>query len=431
MGLRLSKKYILFIISLVIVGYNVISLFNYSTSFPHHHFNKPKKLPPILVRDYFVFPRNPWLSPEKNNSRNNNREKIKIEDCFYTPYFNYEDFLTDEFISDYINYVKCRKKFNIPNKITASKGFWGELKLKTGYKYDIDNYDICPEDKDPPVVLYVVLSHLTDDREIIRETWGKNLRENERILFYTYGDDEDESNYEKLKRENIDYKDVLYVNEDNYDYISILAWLYDRCELTKFVVFTNTKSFINHKKMRTLISQEMYSSNRIYGNLLKRMQPDRNPINTHYITESDYPWEYFPPFFKNPTFVVSGDVIPRLLTAAQNIPMPINNVMRSIYVTGILPIFGNVMRLGTTGYFVDLNEVDDEIDICTFVKHAGINGINHADKMNAIWEKVENNNENIPCKLTAPCVIKVEGKCMVNSDKQDGNDNPKSQYHIA
>ena len=55
----------------------------------------------------------------------------------------------------------------------------------------------------------------------------------------------------------------------------------------------------------------MYAANRIYGELLKRMQPQREKLSEigHYISKENWPWSHFPPFLKGPSFVISGDFL--------------------------------------------------------------------------------------------------------------------------
>ena len=53
----------------------------------------------------------------------------------------------------------------------------------------------------------------------------------------------------------------------------------------------------------------MYAANRIYGELLKRMQPQREKSSEigHYISTQNWPWSHFPPFLQGPSFIISGD----------------------------------------------------------------------------------------------------------------------------
>ena len=51
----------------------------------------------------------------------------------------------------------------------------------------------------------------------------------------------------------------------------------------------------------------------------------------------------FPPFLKGPSFIISGDLIPRMLMATTVIPvLPLSQV----FFTGLVPLLGHMMRIG-------------------------------------------------------------------------------------
>ena len=62
-------------------------------------------------------------------------------------------------------------------------------------------------------------------------------------------------------------------------------------------------------------------NSRIYGSMLKRMQPNRDPSSAHFVSDRDWPWNFLPPFVREPTFVVSSDLVPRLLLAASTLDL--------------------------------------------------------------------------------------------------------------
>ncbi len=70
---------------------------------------------------------------------------------------------------------------------------------------------------------------------------------------------------------------------------------------------------------------------RIYGSLMKRMQPNRDSKSVHFVSERDWPWMFFPPFVQEPTFLISSDLVPRLLLAASTLDLlPLEQVSLSI-----------------------------------------------------------------------------------------------------
>jgi hypothetical protein len=62
--------------------------------------------------------------------------------------------------------------------------------------------------------------------------------------------------------------------------------------------------------------------------MLKRMQPNRDPESVHFVSAADWPWNYFPPFVREPTFLLSSDLVPRLLLAASTLDLlPLEQVL--------------------------------------------------------------------------------------------------------
>jgi hypothetical protein len=77
--------------------------------------------------------------------------------------------------------------------------------------------------------------------------------------------------------------------------------------------------------------------------MLKRMEPNRDPKSRHFISEKDWPWKFFPPFVREPTFLVSADLVPRLLLAASTLDLlPLEQVIKHHFATLIEN--GNVVQ---------------------------------------------------------------------------------------
>ena len=54
---------------------------------------------------------------------------------------------------------------------------------------------------------------------------------------------------------------------------------------------------------------------------MRRMQPNRDPNSDHFISKKDWPWNFYPPFVREPTFIISSDLVPRLLLAASTLDL--------------------------------------------------------------------------------------------------------------
>merc|ERR1712020_9082 len=122
--------------------------------------------------------------------------------------------------------------------------------------------------------------------------------------------------------ENDLIKTEIDVNDQHFEFkqtLAMLVWLYETCPMVRFVLKTTSNTFINVPKMVQLVDQEFFAANRMYGELLKHMQPKREDSNTtfgHLMSSQDWPWRKYPPFLKGPSMVISGDLIPRMLMAS-------------------------------------------------------------------------------------------------------------------
>ena len=228
-------------------------------------------------------------------------------------------------------------------KIIIKTGSKGQLIVDSTNEYGINQEDFCAYTKSKtdrshasPKVLYLILSNSTDIeaamRESIRSSWSrdinKTLSKGHRVMFFLGRNDiKQDVNFKSKIDQNVQiteeseiYKDIVTtdVEESDPQYhmkqtFAMLSWMYKYCELARFVVKTTSNTYVNLKVLEQFAEQEMFAANRIYGSILKRMIPDRRSKAAHYISEEEWPWDYFPPFLKEPTFVMSGDVVPRLL----------------------------------------------------------------------------------------------------------------------
>ena len=229
-------------------------------------------------------------------------------------------------------------------KIVIKTGSKGQLIVDSTNGYDINPKEFCLNSKSnhddegshklsSPKVLYLIISNHTRMeaamRESIRSTWStdvnKTLSDNHKVLFFVGRTKTSENNRDneynaKVVEEAKIYNDIVKTDIEEFDTqyymkqtFSMLSWMYKYCELARFVVKTTSNTYVNLETLEKFAEQEMFAANRIYGSILKRMMPDRQIGGIHQISEEEWPWDYLPPFLKDPTFVMSGDVVPRLL----------------------------------------------------------------------------------------------------------------------
>ena len=310
-----------------------------------------------------VFPilDNPWFSQHDHghNGAANDPLGLSSEDfdlqwvgsCHFRAFKNVTVFSQAEFIHEYLNFRKCSRQSEgdksdsssldqwVKSHLKASTGSRGEMVIKTSFNY-LSTPDL-EESKQPDYQMIIMaFSQSAKERDTIRTTWGANLT-NSNQLFFVVDQDCQDIDKGDILQSDVDPQDPHYEFKQT---LAMLAWMYEHYPRVRFVLKTTSDIFFNQAKVGQLVEQEMFAANRIYGELLKRMTPDRDPDGPHHVSKEDWPWDTFPPFLKGPSYVISGDLIPRILMATSVIPtLPLPQV----FFTGLVPLMAHIMRIGT------------------------------------------------------------------------------------
>lgn len=403
---------------------------------------------------------NPWLPRASKDAEDPlSSEKYssqKVGGCDFRQFSNHSVYSKVDFVHEYLAYQKCMrsqpaaKATEDPlvdaenwtqNRISAETGPKGELRLRTGVEFGInvdkkrrrgreeDGHFCDKAVANQTVVLYVVFSAPDSDgasrRNAIRKTWGSRMEDGHDLIFLLSKGDGDQS---KLRAESMLHNDIVSSevrSQDPYfpfkQTVAMLAWAYEYCEPVHFVAKLTDKTFVNVKRFQLLATQEASAANRIYGTLLRRREPDRDPAGEHFVSEEHWPWKYFPPFIQGPSYVLSGDVVPRLLVAAKFTPIL---TLNQVFFTGLAPLVNHIMRIGVNSFFHPSTEdlvQEYESNECAFAKHGAINEIAGGLKeMEVIWQDVTTlqDDRNITCTIKPPCLARIDGKCMLYSSDE-------------
>ena len=209
---------------------------------------------------------NPWFSEHDHDQSDplglspEDFEIQWVESCQFRAFKNVTIFSHAEFIHEYLNFKKCVNQDNdldhwVRSHLKASTGRRGEMVIKTSFLYQIEpKIQDCNEDS----LIIFAFSKSLKEREIVRETWGKNLTHSNRLLFLV--DDESISDYQgDILQSDVDIDDPHYEFKQT---LVMLAWLYDTCPRVRFVLKTTSDIFINQGKVEQLVEQEMFAANR-------------------------------------------------------------------------------------------------------------------------------------------------------------------------
>jgi len=399
--------------------------------------------------NYGTFPSavvdNPWFSDHIHQNGDDplelNPEDFQyetIEKCKFRTFNNVSIFSRAEFIHEYIDFRHCYIRNHpeagqldrwVRHNVKSSMGYHGEIIITTQFEFELSPPDVCTSSYNP-TLLIVVFSKTAEERSNIRQTWAKVLPDKVKVIF-VLGEQED--NNENLLQEFQTYGDILQTEvsaDDNaHEFKQILimiSWIYHNCPSLRYVLKTTSDTYINVVKVMQLVDQEMYAANRIYGELLKRMQPQREKLSEigHYISNENWPWSHFPPFLQGPSFIISGDVVPRLLMATTVIPtLP----LAQVFFTGLVPLMGHLMRIGVASLFSYYPPARNSTqDPCEYSKYGGIHRIADLLHMQEAVSKVEESFvKKLNCTVGPRCLAMVEGKCMMFSkDEKAKRKNP-------
>ena len=189
-----------------------------------------------------------------------------------------------------------------------------------------------------------------------------------------------------------------------------LTWSHDACPLARFVLMLDDTTFVNTRRVSTVTRQEGFASNRVYGTVLRAMQPDRRPGSPHEAGEAAWPWPYFPSFVGGPVYLISGDTVPRLLVAASRTPTV---HLTQVFLTGAAALTGKIMRIGIARFFVE-GGLPEEVDECSYARHGAISGVRGREEMAHVWKDVRyvQDEKNVTCTISPKCLAEVNGKCL-------------------
>ncbi|XP_040575198.1 beta-1,3-galactosyltransferase 5 [Lepeophtheirus salmonis] len=310
----------------------------------------------------FHFPSNPWME-KKSHFKSNS---YHINNCTYRD--NRGLHLDPKtFLEDYLDYFWCL--IGIQNHdfhVFALKGSKNELLIYSDYQFSIE-----PELKFKEYdVFFIIFAKHHMDRQRLRNTWIQDLKHPKEGYLFCIPDDTWSMS---LVSEEFRFKDMLSSNNDT----SMLFWLHSRGIFSQFIVRIESDFLVNMNTLRIILVQETYASNRIYGKLNKYSIPDRSRDGANYLSEREWPWGHYPHFMSNQFYIITGDVVSKLLTASSRVPK-LANLSESIYTTGILSIDSNLLLVDMKKF---VTESSDHVCTSAIVTQPG--------NLKSLWEGIK------------------------------------------
>jgi len=214
------------------------------------------------------------------------------------------------------------------SNVTITSSDFTEQGILTRYIYesgfDIANVELCPDLGKNLQVLVAITSAPShkDARMAIRQTWGHYSQRSDINIAFLLGSTNDSKLAKDLTDENKLYGDLIIGHFlDSYDNltlktVSLLEWVDNYCNNIKFVLKTDDDMFINIPKLLLFIEKHAKEKWTIFGRLAKRWKPIRNKNSKYYVSPSQYQPATLPDFTTGPAYLMTGDVIHDLYTAA-------------------------------------------------------------------------------------------------------------------
>ena len=207
----------------------------------------------------------------------------------------------------------------------------------------LDGEEVSPA----PFMLVLVHSHPSHkaQRDAIRDTWGQIRKDYDRklpvrIVFILglrgpeYGQDYDMKGPEKESRM---YQDIVVGNfTDTYHNLTLkslvgLQWAQQFCPEVQYVMKTDDDVYFNLPNLIQLLFGQKDKTVHMLGSLNVLSQVQRH--GRWQVTDAQFPHKTYPPYCSGCGYVLSQDILPSLLTAANKVAMlPIEDV----YITGLL-----------------------------------------------------------------------------------------------
>lgn len=232
-------------------------------------------------------------------------------------------------------------------------------------------------------------------RQLVRQTWGSKaiLEKYSMRIVFIMGSLADNKTMDAVTMESDRYGDV--VMEDFFDSyrnltykaIAALKWASLYCSHAQYVLKADDDILIDiHALMDYLNSEEVRqygTRNLILCNQWTRMKVIRDKKSKWYVSNQEYPDDFFSPYCSGSAFVMSADVVKALYKASYHVPF---FWVDDFYVTGMLVKRINVQhRRLNDGYILNAKVALEKLtgDNAHVLKFFHVNKMNHIYKM---WE---------------------------------------------
>ncbi|XP_012934700.2 lactosylceramide 1,3-N-acetyl-beta-D-glucosaminyltransferase B-like [Aplysia californica] len=254
----------------------------------------------------------------------------------------------------------------------SEKLFLSQNQIKASFampNFTIVGRDICGKDTELLILMPAIPDHQFT-RELIRQTWAStvygmswpgrtpDLKAKVAFVFGTQG--LPVHKIKALKRESLTYQDVVAADfVDSYRNLTLkmmvgLHWVSKHCPRARYVLKCDLDTFVNLPLMARILPIISAKVPRfMIGHRHEKSLPPVLRSGKWAVSETDYPFEYFPPYLIGHSYVMSADIAPRIVSVAKSLPLiPAEDA----HITGVIARILRVPRLHFDG-FAHLNKI--------------------------------------------------------------------------
>lgn len=229
-----------------------------------------------------------------------------------------------------------RAKFIARPIVSVNKGNILKFVKSDTVKWDVKDYEDVTSDKpkcakeSKVVILVTSAPQNVERRKSIRETWCRAANFNLVVApwqcVFLVGHSAE--HLSSVQKESVEQSDILigsYV--DSYRNLTIkimhgLDWVSEACQ-TNYVLKTDDDVFVNTEILTHLLANSTEKENVYIGLVVhteSRLRVIRSPESKWYVSYDQYPHSHYSPYAVGMGYLLSIDVVHKLLTASGQIP---------------------------------------------------------------------------------------------------------------
>ncbi|XP_026879246.2 UDP-GlcNAc:betaGal beta-1,3-N-acetylglucosaminyltransferase 7 isoform X2 [Electrophorus electricus] len=216
------------------------------------------------------------------------------------------------------------------------------------------------------VIKSVITQH--DRREVIRQTWGKELVMNGKriktiFLLGKSTNKKEKANHQKL----LEYEDYIYGDILQWDFMDsffnltlkethFLKWFYTYCGTVPYIFKGDDDVFVSVENILEYLESSKNIKHLFTGDVLFKAKPIRKKENKYYIPQALYNKTYYPPYAGGGGFLMDGPLARKLYKVSETLDLfPIDDVFLGmcLEVLQVTPIKHNAFK--TFGLMKDKN----------------------------------------------------------------------------